>query len=116
MSRTETQNMRSRLTAPRAVENRQDVLKRGGDAISGEHSSECCENDEHEWADIGVLCEDDRIGDEDMKVWDKTLILQRCMKCRRKRVVEEGEEEDLSSELDGTMLAYVESHPDLQRW
>ncbi len=67
------------------------------------------------WADVGVLDEDHDDIDEDVKVWDKTLILQRCMNCGKKRVVEEGKEKDISSELEGLMLEYVESHPDLQR-
>ena len=62
-----------------------------------------------------MLDKDDHITDEYMNVWDKTLILQMCKNCGKKRVVEEGEEEDLSSELDGAMLGYVENHPDLQR-
>ncbi len=68
------------------------------------------------WADVGVLDEDHDDIVEDVKVWNKTLILQRCRNCGKKRVVEEGAEKDISSELEGMMLEYVESHPDLQRW
>ncbi len=67
------------------------------------------------WADVGVLDEDHDEIVEDVKVCDKTVILQRCTNCGKKRVVEEGTEKDISSELDGLMLEYVESHPDLQR-
>ncbi len=63
-----------------------------------------------------MLDEDHDDIDEDVKVCDKTVILQRCMNCGKKRVVEEGTEKDITSELDGLMLGYVESHPDLQRW
>lgn len=53
---------------------------------------------------------------EDIKVYDRTAVLQMYMRCTKKRVIEEGMEKDVSLELDGTMLEWVESHPKLQRW
>ncbi|MCK5291761.1 MAG: hypothetical protein KAR39_07075 [Thermoplasmata archaeon] len=84
--------------------------------MGGKCRSALCENDEHDWADVGVLDKDHQDDiDDDFKVYDKTIILQRCMNCRKKRVIEEDTEKDITSELDGLMLEWVESHPELQR-
>ncbi len=82
-----------------------------------EGDSEACEDDRHDWAILGILNEND-IGDvsEDIKVYDKTVVLQTCVNCGRKRVIEEDTEKDVSLELDGMMLEWVESHPELQWW
>ncbi|MCK4445318.1 MAG: hypothetical protein KAW09_12290 [Thermoplasmata archaeon] len=89
----------------------------GDDVTNGKGSSEPCEDGEHDWADVGVLDENHQDDvDDDIKVYDKTVILQRCMRCGRKRVIEVDTEKDVSLELDGLMLEWVESHPELQRW
>lgn len=89
----------------------------GDDVTTGKGNSEHCEDGEHDWAIAGILYEND-IEDvfEDIKIYDKTVVLQRCVNCGKKRVIEEDTEKDVSSELEGMMLEWVESHPELQRW
>ncbi len=93
------------------------MSRRGDDDVNGEGGSETCKDDKHDWAILGILNEND-IGDasQDIKVYDKTVVLQRCMNCGKKRVIEEDTDKDVSLELGGMMLDWVESHPEFQRW